>query len=218
MFAVGVTASVTSFPNRVVPFPKTQEIHHRTAPFVMVRAFSWWISCVFVRGDGCLPGASEADAGPATNVHGSYETASVLHSHLSAGTVALATISTVAGILTRAAITASIALLARRMLQGRTFWRLLSRTVTIAGAVPPIGGLLTEGVGVTCRVGGGRPAQGCSAHRILADRGHHRRHLTRYRRFTHACRSRLRVQSGRTATPGGAPGGRRRLRDPLPAR
>lgn len=133
MFAVGVTASVTSFPNRVVPFPKTQEIHHRTAPFVMVRAFSWWISCVFVRGDGCLPGASEADAGPATNVHGSYETASVVLSHLASGTVALATISTVAGILTRAAITASIALLARRMLQGRAFWRLLSRTVTIAG-------------------------------------------------------------------------------------
>jgi len=96
--------------------------------------------------DHALPAA--ADRGSASIVSGGYDSASVVVSGLDSGTVALATIARIAGVLTQAAIAASIALLAWRLLRGRAFRRSLSLIVAISGAILLIGGLLSSGLGV----------------------------------------------------------------------
>ncbi|MHC5797790.1 hypothetical protein ACVXZ4_16700 [Lacisediminihabitans sp. FW035] len=96
--------------------------------------------------DHTLPAA--ADRGSASIVSGGYDSASVVVSGLDSGTVALATIARVAGVLTQAAIAASIALLAWRLLRGRAFRRSLSLIVAISGAILLIGGLLYGGLGL----------------------------------------------------------------------
>ena len=96
--------------------------------------------------DHSLP--ATADRGSATIVGGGYDSASILVSDLDAGTVVLATVARIAGILTQAAIAASVAVLAWRLLRGRTFRRSLSLTITFMGALLVIGGLVSGGVGV----------------------------------------------------------------------
>ena len=96
--------------------------------------------------DHSLPAA--ADRGSAAIVGGGYDSASILVSDLDAGTVVLATVARIAGILTQAAIAASVAVLAWRLLRGRTFRRSLSLTITFMGALLVIGGLVSGGVGV----------------------------------------------------------------------
>ena len=96
--------------------------------------------------DHPLPAA--ADRGSATIVSGGYDSASILVSGLDPGTVVLATVARIAGILTQAAIAASVALLAWRLLRGHTFRRSLSLTITFTGALLLIGGLLSGGVGM----------------------------------------------------------------------
>ncbi|MBC7589994.1 MAG: hypothetical protein H7226_02975 [Salinibacterium sp.] len=96
--------------------------------------------------DHGLPAA--ADRGSASIVSGGYDSASVVVSGLDSGTVALATIARVAGVLTQAAIAASVALLAWRLLRGRAFRRSLSLIVAISGAMLLIGGLLSGGLGL----------------------------------------------------------------------
>lgn len=88
------------------------------------------------------------DRGPATLVSGTYDSASVVVSGLSSGTVVLATIAHVAGVLAQAAIAASVALLAWRLLRGRAFRRSLSLTVTLTGALLLVGGLVSDGLSV----------------------------------------------------------------------
>ena len=96
--------------------------------------------------DHPLPAA--ADRGSATIVSGGYDLASIHVSGLDAGTVVLATVARIAGIITQAAIAASVALLAWRLLRGRTFRRSLSLTITLTGALLLIGGLVSGGVGL----------------------------------------------------------------------
>jgi hypothetical protein len=93
-----------------------------------------------------LPAA--ADRGSAAIVSGGYDSASIVVSGLDSGTVVLATVARIAGILTQAAITASVALLAWRLLRGRAFRRSLSLTITFTGALLLIGGLVSGGVGL----------------------------------------------------------------------
>ena len=96
--------------------------------------------------DHALPAA--ADRGSATIISGGYDSASILISGLDSGTVVLATVARIASVLTQAAIAASVALLAWRLLRGRTFRRSLSLTITLTGALRLIGGLVSGGVGV----------------------------------------------------------------------
>jgi hypothetical protein len=95
-----------------------------------------------------LPLPAAANPGSAVIVSGSYDSASIVVSGLVPGTVILATVARVAGILTQAAISASIALLAWRLLRGRAFRRSLSLTVAFSGAILLIGGLVSGGVGL----------------------------------------------------------------------
>jgi hypothetical protein len=96
--------------------------------------------------DQPLPAA--ADRGSASIVSGSYDSASVVVGGLDSGTVVLAMVARIAGILTQAAIAASVALIAWRLLRGRAFRRSLSLTVTFSGAILLVGGLLSGGVGM----------------------------------------------------------------------
>ncbi|WP_394771598.1 hypothetical protein [Lacisediminihabitans sp.] len=89
-----------------------------------------------------------ADRGTATLISGTYDSASVVVSGLDSGTVVLATIARVAGVLTQAAFAASVALIAWRLLRGRAFRRSLGLTVALTGALLLIGGLVSGGLGM----------------------------------------------------------------------
>ena len=93
------------------------------------------------------PLAPATDAGTARIVSGAYETASVTVSQLSPGTVALAITSSIANMLTQAAIALLVALLAWRVLRGRMFRRSLSYAAIIAGGILLVGGMLAQGAG-----------------------------------------------------------------------
>ncbi|WP_150307687.1 hypothetical protein [Planctomonas psychrotolerans] len=95
--------------------------------------------------DGPLP--NEADAGSARIVEGGYESAAVLLENLSGGTIAVATIAAVIGLLTQAAAAGVVALLAWRLVRPGTFSRSLSLGVAAAGAVLLIGGIVAVGLG-----------------------------------------------------------------------
>lgn len=94
---------------------------------------------------GHLP--DEADAGTARIVLGSYESATLVLENLSGGTVAVATIAAVVGMLTQAAVAGAIALLAWRLVRPGTFTRSLSLGVALAGGVILIGGIISVGLG-----------------------------------------------------------------------
>lgn len=94
---------------------------------------------------GALPAA--ADRGDATLESGSYETATVEVSDLSAGTGALVELARAATVLTGTAVAVSIAVLCWSLLRQRTFGPALSCTVTVGGAVVLITGILGIGLG-----------------------------------------------------------------------
>lgn len=86
-------------------------------------------------------------AGTAKIVSGSYETASLVVSHLSGGAVALATTSSIANTLTQVTFALLVAILAWRLLHGQPFRRSLSLTVTLGGGILLLGGMLAQGAG-----------------------------------------------------------------------
>lgn len=88
-----------------------------------------------------------ADAGDAKVVSGNYEIASVVLSHLSSGTVALATVSSIAGILTSVALSVLVALLSWQLLHRPLFRRSLSLAATFGGSILLVGGMLAQGAG-----------------------------------------------------------------------
>jgi hypothetical protein len=87
------------------------------------------------------------DAGTAKIVSGSYESASLVISHLSSGAVALATISSIANTLTQAAVALLVAILAWRLLHRRLFRRSLSFATTFGGGILLVGGMIAQGAG-----------------------------------------------------------------------
>lgn len=90
----------------------------------------------------------EADQGPAVLLSGNFDSAAVVVAGLEPGTFAVALIAKIAHALTQLAIAAAVALLCWSLVKARPFRRSLSITVTAAGAVVLIGGLLAAGLGV----------------------------------------------------------------------
>jgi len=89
-----------------------------------------------------LPAA--AHGGKATIVSGGYESAAVTITGAAAGVVVIATISSIATVLTKVALASVIAVMAWRILRGSPFRRSVALAVTIGGAVLLIGGILAE--------------------------------------------------------------------------
>ena len=79
------------------------------------------------------------DVGSAHIVQGSYDSAAVVLSHLSPFGAALATIPSIGGTLTRAALALLVAALAWRLVGHTMFRRSLTLVTYLAGAVPVIG-------------------------------------------------------------------------------
>ena len=93
------------------------------------------------------PLPAKADIGTPRIVAGSYATADVTVSGLSFGVSSLAIATQIVNTLTQAAIAASIAFLAWRVLRARPFTRSLSLTVMFAGSALLVGGLFSQGFG-----------------------------------------------------------------------
>lgn len=91
---------------------------------------------------------AEADQGPAVLLSGTYDSASVVVSGLDGGSFAVAIIAKVLLSITQIAIAASVALLCWSLVKARPFRRSLSLTVTLAGAIVLIGGILSAGLTV----------------------------------------------------------------------
>jgi len=88
-----------------------------------------------------------ANSGSATIVGGEFSTAAVTLSGLSAATVVLSAIASIAQVLTQAALTAVVALLAWRVLRGGVFRRSVSFALSLAGVILLVGGMLSQGAG-----------------------------------------------------------------------
>jgi len=88
----------------------------------------------------------DADAGSARLVSGSWDTASVVVENLDTTTVVLAIVGGAIGVLTQVAIAAAIAMLCWSLLRAAPFGKSLSRTVTAAGGIVLIGGVVTTGL------------------------------------------------------------------------
>lgn len=95
---------------------------------------------------GGLP--PEASAGSATIVDGGYDTASVLVANLSGGAMATGVAAAVFGALTGVVLAGTVAVIAWQLLRPTLFRRGLSTTVTIAGGVIMLTGLLNQGLSV----------------------------------------------------------------------
>ena len=94
---------------------------------------------------GNQPIPSGTDHGPATIVHGSWETATVVLAGVSGAAAVFSVIASVTSILTPVAFCTLVVVLCWRLLSRRLFRRSLWISLGISGGVIAIGGLLGQG-------------------------------------------------------------------------
>ncbi|MGV8886374.1 MAG: hypothetical protein ACOH1T_12425 [Microbacteriaceae bacterium] len=94
------------------------------------------------------PLPTEASTGTATLMDGAYETASVTVTDVTTATLVVNTVGRSVGLLTQLAVAGALALLCWSLATARPFRRSLSVTVTTAGAIVLIGGIISAGLSV----------------------------------------------------------------------